>query len=404
MTAGVGGSSAKAELEAMESIREGVAPIGVDERRVRIRKAQALMKEQGAAALWLDATTSLRYFTGVRSHASERLHGAVLPAEGDLAYLCPAFEEAKLRQSLILGDDVRTGEEHEDPTALVLETVASLGCADGPLALDEATPFFVYDGLRRNGPGREFVNGKPITAGCRAFKTPAELALMQRAMDICWRVQAATARILRDGITTTEVEQFINEAHPRLGTDGPPCFAIVLFGEPTAYPHGVDYPQTLAEGDMVLIDTGATLEGYQSDLTRTYVYGSPSARQREVWEVEHAAQAAAFAAARVGRPCEEVDAAARRVIEAAGFGPDYAVPGLPHRTGHGIGLDGHEWEYLVRGNRTPLASGMCFSDEPMICSYGEFGVRLEDCFFMTEDTAQWFTQPSPSIDDPFGVA
>jgi Xaa-Pro dipeptidase len=243
-----------------------------------------------------------------------------------------------------------------------------------------------------------------ITAPCRSIKSPAEIALMQRAKDITLEVHKAAARILSPGITTAEVIDFIDRAHRALGADGGSTFCIVLFGEATAYPHGVRHPPPLVEGDMVLIDTGCTIEGYNSDITRCYVYGEPSARQREIWDLEKAAQLAAFAAAELGRPCEAVDAAARAVIEAAGFGPGYALPGLPHRTGHGIGLDVHEWSYLVQGDTTPLAPGMCFSNEPMICIYGEFGVRLEDHFHMTEAGPRWFTQPAPSIDDPFGVA
>ena len=407
-TSGISGSTAERELERLSSRREGVEPISVDERQRRIAKAQQLMRQAGIAALFLDASTSLYYFTGIRSHRSERLHGALIPASGDVVHVCPAFEEAKLRRTLetapgAVGDAIHVWEEHEDPTRLVTDSLASLGCARGPVAIDETTPFFVFDGLRQAAPGREFVNGRTITASCRQIKSAAELALIQRAMDITIEVHAAAARILHEGITTEQVASFIDAAHQRLGTDGPPSFVIVLFGEATAYPHGVDHPQSLVPGDMVLIDTGATVEGYQSDITRSYVFGEATARQRDVWNTEKAAQAAAFAAARLGRPCEDVDAAARQVIERAGFGPGYAVPGLPHRTGHGLGLDGHEWPYLVRGDRTPLAAGMCFSDEPMICIYGEFGVRLEDHFYMTTDGPRWFTQPSGSIDEPFSA-
>ncbi len=402
MTTGVGGSSAEQELAKLQTMREGVPPIAVEEREARIAKAQRIMREQNVDALYLDASSSLYYFTGTRFWASERLHGAVLPAQGEIAYLSPAFEEEKTRAMLTLGDDVRVWEEHENPAALVIDTLHSMRVERGTLALDEATPFFTFDALRSNTDAFAFVNGSLVTAACRMYKSPAELALMQRAKDITLEVHRATARILHEGITTTEVAEFIAAAHLRLGTDGPPTFCIVLFGEPTAYPHGVPYPQTLARGDMVLIDTGATIEGYHSDITRSYVFGEPNARQREIWDLEKRAQAAAFGAAQIGAPCESVDEAARRVIEAAGFGPGYAVPGLPHRTGHGIGLDVHEWSYLVKGNRTPLAAGMCFSNEPMICIYGEFGVRLEDHFYMTEAGPRWFTQPSPSIDDPFG--
>jgi Xaa-Pro dipeptidase len=402
MTIGVGGSTAGQELEKLQSMRDGVQPISVEERRARIAQAQRIMRERDIQALYLDASSSLYYFTGTRFWASERLHGAVLPARGEIAYISPAFEEEKTRAMLKLGDDVRVWEEHQDPAALVIDTVRSMGIAGGALALDEATPFFIFDGLRNAGADFDFVNGSCVTAACRMHKSPAELALMQRAKDITLQVHKATARIMREGITTTEVAEFITAAHLRLGSDGPPTFCIVLFGEPTAYPHGVPYPQTLKQGDMVLIDVGAPIEGYHSDITRSYVFGEPDARQREVWDVEKRAQAAAFDAAQIGTPCEAVDAAAREVIEAAGFGPGYAVPGLPHRTGHGIGLDVHEWAYLVKGDRTPLAPGMCFSNEPMICIYGEFGVRLEDHFYMTEQGPRWFTGPCPSIDDPFG--
>ena len=402
MTVGVGGSTMEAELEGMSTMRDGVQPISAEERLRRIEKAQQLMRAEGIQALYLDASTSLYYFTGMRLRGSERLHGAVIPAEGEIAYICPAFEEEKTRAMLQLGDDVRTWEEHEDATALVVDTVRSQGHVHGTIAVDETTPFFTFDGLRRAGNAFEYVNGNLVTARCRMIKSPAEIALMQRAKDITLEVHKATARILTEGITTTEVADFIANAHTRLGVDGPLSFCIVLFGEPTAYPHGVPYAQTLAKGDMVLIDTGATIEGYHSDITRSYVFGEPSARQMDVWKLEKQAQLAAFEAARPGATCESVDAAARAVIEGAGFGPGYAVPGLPHRTGHGIGLDVHEWTYLVKGNRTLLEAGMCFSNEPMICIYGEFGVRLEDHFHMTDDGPRWFTQPCHSVDDPFG--
>ncbi len=402
MPQGIGTSTPEAELARMTLMVDGISPITDDERKARIAKAQRLLQEQHIQALYLDASTSLYYYTGLDLHQSERLHGTLIPAQGDLIYLCPTFEENKTRSMLRIGDQIRTWEEHEDPTVLIIDTLAEQGITGGTVALDEVTPFFTFDGLRRAGETFSFVNGKCITAPCRMLKSPQEIALMQRAMDLTLEVQKATARMLQPGMTTTEVADFVTEAHLRLGAPGPPTFCIVLFGEPTAYPHGVPYPQTLKEGDMVLVDTGFTLDHYHSDLTRTYVYGTPTDRQRFVWNVEKAAQAAAFEAAQLGTPCEAVDAAARAVIEAAGFGPGYAVPGLPHRTGHGIGLDIHEWTYLTKGNTTPLAPGMCFSNEPMICIYGEFGVRLEDHFYMTDEEARWFTQPSPSIDNPFG--
>ena len=233
------------------------------------------------------------------------------------------------------------------------------------------------------------------------IKSPAEIALMETANAITLAVHKAAARSLQAGMTTTDVQGFLDAAHRRLG--GQPASRAVQFGEATAYPHGVPYPQTLADGDMVLIDTGCFVHGYRSDITRTYVFGEPTTRQREIWELEQRAQQAGFDAAQLGAACEAVDAAARATIHEGGFGPDYATPGLPHRTGHCIGLDVHEATWIVRGNRTPLAAGMCFSIEPTICIYGEFGVRLEDIVAMTEVGPRWLTPPARSVDDPFGT-
>ncbi len=402
MTLGVGGSTITTQLDGLSNMRGSAAPISVAERCVRIERARELMRAFGIDALYLDASTSLYYFTGLRLFPSERLHGAIIGPRGGIVYVCPAFEAAKTVDLMQVKGEVVTWEEHEDPCAVVLETIRAVSPGARVVGVDEITPFFTFDGLRRCGAGIAFVNGSSVTGGCRRTKSSQELALLQAAKDITLEAHRATARILTEGISTTEVAEFIAQAHKRLGADGDLSFCIVLFGEPTAYPHGVAYPQQLKTGDMVLIDTGATVQGYHSDITRTYVFGEPNARQREVWDVEKTAQAAAFAAAQLGATCESVDAAARQVIEGAGFGPGYKVPGLPHRTGHGIGLDVHEWSYLVRGDTTILTSGMCFSNEPMICIYGEFGVRLEDHFFMTEGGPRWFTEPSHSVDDPFG--
>lgn len=403
MTLGIGGSTAAVELERLSNIRDQAVPIGEAELRERVVRVQAEMRRMGVQALYLDASSSTFYFTGLRLHGSERLHGVVIPVEGELIYLSPAFEEAKLRTVMVLPGEIRSWQEHETPTGLVIDTVHAMGYANGTIAVDPATPFFTFDGLRRAGNVFDFINGIDVIAPCRMVKSPAEIALMRQAMAMTLEVQKATARILHEGITTTEVETFVNQAHARIGMDPVFTFCIVLFGEATAYPHGVPYPQTLRDGDMVLIDIGATLHGYQSDITRSYVFGEGTARQRSVWNTEKAAIEAVFAAAQLGVPCEALDAAARRVIEASGFGPDYALPGLPHRTGHGIGLDVHEEPYLVRGDTTRLAPGMCFSNEPTICIYGEFGVRLEDHIYMTEQGPCWFTEPAYSFDDPFKI-
>ena len=400
MVIGVGGSNFAAELARMAPMTGSAAPIGPVELRARVAQAQSHMRSQGVHALYLDSSTGLRYFTGLALNLSERLHGAIIPADGEIAYLSPAFEEPKTRALLQHGTDIRLWEEHEDAAALVIETVRSKGYDSGTLAIDPATPFHTVDGLRRAGNRFTFANARAITALCRQIKSPAEIALMQTAMNITIEVHKAVARALAPGVTTTEVAAFIDAAHKACGV--PTAFRGVQFGEATAYPHGVPHPQTLVDGDMVLIDTGCILHGYRSDITRTYVFGNPTPRQRDIWNLEQRAQLAGFAAATLGAPCEAIDNAARGVIVAAGYGPGYAVPGLPHRTGHGIGLDTHEESYIVKGNMTPLLSGMCFSIEPMMCIYGEFGVRLEDIVVMTDTGPRWFTQPCHSVDDPFG--
>lgn len=402
MTVGVGGSTVEAELARMSNLAQGVQQIQADEHRARLARAQVIMREKGISALYLDTSVNLLYFTGLRLKPTERLHGAIVPADGPVIYLSPVFEEPKTQTLLVLDGDIRGWEEHEDPTALVIDTITSAGIESGVLAIDPATPFFTVDGLRKAGNRFELINGAEVTAACRTVKSAQEIALMQRANEITLEIHKAAARILREGITTTEVEDFIIKAYSGFGATPPGGRPLILFGEATAYPHGVGYAQTLRDGDMVLMDLGCFVADYRADITRTYVFGEPNARQREVWALEKKAQAAGFAAAVNGAPCEAVDIAARDTIEQAGFEKDYKLPGLPHRTGHGIGLEVHEETYIVRNNKTPLEAGMCFSIEPTICIYGEFGIRLEDCAYMAEDGARWFTQPARHIDDPFG--
>lgn len=397
----IGGSNAAAELAGIVKDLSHVRPISAQERAQRREKAARIMQERGIAALVLSASTSLYYFTGLSWYQSERLVGAVLSADGKLVFISPAFEESKLRETLGEQAEIRLWEEDESPYLLVAKTIKDIA-GTGAVALDEAAPFFIVDGLRHAMPEREWLNGMLVTASCRMHKSANELALMQAAKNITMEVHRRAARILREGISSFEVADFINQAHRAYGGSSS-TFCIVSFGLPTSIPHGPDGVQYLKEGDMVLIDTGCMVERYHSDITRSYVFGQPSARQRSMWDLEKAAQAAAFDAAQLGVPCEEVDAAARRVLEAAGLGPGYKTPGLPHRTGHGIGLDIHEWTYLVKGNKTPLAAGMCFSNEPMICLDGEFGIRLEDHFYMTEQGPKWFTAPSFAVDAPFGA-
>lgn len=401
MSGGIGGASREAALAGLRPMTDGLQAIGLDEYRARIARARTLMRAQGLAALYLHAGSNLRYFTGLVWRGSERLVGALLPLEGEIEYLAPAFEQGTVADYQVLPGAVHTWHEHESPYALLQQRLQAHGvAADAALGLCESTPFFVVDGLRRLAGALRLVDAKAVTASCRMHKSAAEIALIQRAHDMTLRVHKAAASVLREGIGTAEVTEFIDAAHRRVGAAGS-YFCIVLFGADSAFPHGVRAPRPLQRGDMVLIDTGCLVHGYPSDITRSYVFGAPSERQRRYWDIEKAAQAAAFAAARPGVACEDVDAAARRCLEAHGLGPGYALPGLPHRTGHGIGLDIHEWPYLVGGDRTPLAPGMCFSNEPMICLPGEFGIRHEDHFYMTEQGPRWFTAPAHSIDEPF---
>lgn len=404
MTPGIGGSTVEQELARLKSVRDQAQPIGEGEYRGRLQQLRESMELAAVDSVYLSASTSLRYFTGLRCYPSERLHGAIVTRGGELIYVCPAFEEQKTRSEIVLEGDFLLWEEHASPTQAVVDT--ALKCLHGPsgtMAIDDQTPFFIANRLQNSAPELRVVNAEDMIAECRRIKSEAELALLSQAKAVTLQIQQAAARILYEGIDTREVQAFLDDAHLACGMDGRSTFKIVLFGEATAYPHGVPYPQQLRADDMVLIDTGATLHGYNSDITRSYVFGEANGRQREIWDLEKQAQAAAFAAAQVGAPCSAPDDAARAVIEAAGFGPGYRVPGLPHRTGHGVGLDVHEQPYIVSGNDLKLAPGMCFSIEPMICSYGEFGVRLEDHAYISESGPRWFTEPSPSLDNPLGV-
>jgi Xaa-Pro dipeptidase len=395
-----GASSVHPAIAALAPMTAGIVPIADGERQARIEKARTLMAAQKVDALVMEGGSSMFYFTGTRWGLSERPFVLVLPQKGELAYVTPGFEESRTREVTKFTSDIRVWQEDESPYAVIAGVLKDRGLATGRIALEERLRFFVADGLRAEAPRASFVLGTPITAGCRMLKSPAEIALMQRASDITIEAFRAAHQTLREGMTEADFRRNIEAAFAALGAQGS---ALVLFGQWSALPHGTINPQQLKEGDVVLFDGGTSIEGYQSDITRTTVFGTPTQRQRDVWELEKRAQTAGFEAARIGAPCEAVDAAARKVIVDAGFGPDYATPGLPHRTGHGIGLDGHEWTNFVRGNTTPLAPGMCFSDEPMIAIPGEFGIRLEDCLYMTEAGPRFFSEQSPAVDRPFGT-
>ncbi|MDN3676891.1 Xaa-Pro peptidase family protein [Flavobacterium paronense] len=384
----------------LKPITADVVPITVAEREARIAKAQRLLTENKIDALLLDAGTALYYFTGISWWPSERTMVALIFANGVVNYICPAFEEARLREQLSIGKEVYAWQEDESPYQLIATALKESGTPFGTIAIEEKTRFFICNGLQKEAPQLKFVSGDVVTIPCRIIKSPTELKLMQKANDITLAAIKHGAGQLKEGMSQEALSSIIMEAQTQLG--GSADFALCLFGTSSAFPHGYSQPQVLKKGDIVLMDCGCTIEGYNSDITRTIVFGNePTKRQLAIWNLEKEAQAAGFAAAKLGSSCEAVDAAARKVITAAGFGPGYKLPGLPHRTGHGIGMDGHEWGNMVKGNKELLQPGMCFSIEPNISIIGEFGVRLEDCVYMTEDGPKWFSQPSKSIYEPF---
>jgi Xaa-Pro dipeptidase len=393
-----GGTPPPASILALKPLPNPAPPITDDERRARVAKAQRLMIDQGIGAIVLEGGTSLSYFVNVRWGLSERPFLLVIPAKGGVAYVSPGFEEQRAREVIKFSTDVRVWQEDEDPLRLVAGILKDRGVSTARIGVEERVRFFIADALQKASPASQIVLATPVTAGCRMIKSPAEIACMQYANDITLAAFKAGLATLHEGMTQGELGSNITAAYRQMGANGA---IAVSFGQYTAFPHGSIEPQRLKEGDVVQIDDGVSWEGYQSDITRTTVFGTPTARQTEVWNLEKRAQAAAFSAAQVGATCDAVDAAARKVITDAGFGPGYKVPGLPHRTGHGIGMDGHEWTNFVKGNMTKLQPGMCFSDEPMIAIYGEFGIRLEDCLYITPSGPKFFTQPSPAIDRPF---
>ena len=402
MTTGVGGSTAEIELDKLSDMTAGVEPIKKEEFLARVDQARLLMQGNNFAAIYLNAGTNMYYFTGTQWSPSERLVGVILSPDGRLDYIAPEFEKGTLTSFMLLEGDVQSWEEHESPYELFGKILESNGIKSGRIGMDQSASFFLTDGVRESNPNYEYINAKPVTAGCRMCKSDAEIAIMQRAKNITLEVQKAAARILYPGISAEAVIDFIDKAFIKAGISSGSYFCIVLFAEDSQYPHGVPSPQSMKDNNIVLIDTGCQLEGYIADITRTYVYGEPTERHREMWNLEKATQKAAFDAAQISQTCASVDTAARKVLEAAGLGPDYTLPSLPHRVGHGTGLDIHEYPYLVRNDLTKLRKGMVVSIEPMICLPGEFGVRHEDHFYMTNSDPKWFTEPTFSIDDPFG--
>jgi Xaa-Pro dipeptidase len=401
---GAGGTSAASELPpaiaALTPMTDGVVPISVDERRARLEKARRLMVENKHDALMLAGGTSMEYFTGMRWGNSERLLAVVIPAKGAPFLVTPKFEEERALEQAHMGPlgkeaTVYAWEEHENPYEFFAKGLKDRGLSTATIGVEETVKFQFSDGAAHI-PQVRTANGTPITAGCRIFKDAHELALMRHASKVTLIAYEAAYKSLKEGMTQDDFEELVQVAHKRLGYSGS---AGVQVGKYSALPHGSATPQVVQEGSILLIDGGCKVEGYSSDISRTFVLGKATQRMKDVFEIEFKAQSAALAAAKPGVPCEAVDAAARRVIVDAGFGPDYKF--FSHRVGHGMGMDGHEWPYLVRGNTLPLAPGMVFSDEPGIYIPGEFGIRLEDDMVITENGAELFTPQSESLEKPF---
>jgi Xaa-Pro dipeptidase len=376
-----------------------VVPISRDEHLARIAKAQLLMGEAGLSALLIEPGASMIYFTGIHWHLSERLTAAIIPRSGEPCIVTPHFEEPSVRESLKVPADVRIWNEDEDPLRVVAGFLRDRRLS-GPVGIEERVRFFAVEGLRRAMPHVEVRPGASVVRGCRMVKSAHELALMQKATDITIAAFRYTHGRIERGMNPARIGAIMNGATEALG--GSPEFALILLGEASAYPHGSGRPQAVRDDEVVLMDCGCTVEGYQSDISRSFVFGEANADQRRVWDQVHQGQQIAIRAAQIGRPAGSVDDAVRAQYERWGYGPGYALPGLSHRTGHGIGLDGHEPVNLVHGETMPLGPGMCFSDEPGLYLPGKFGIRLEDCFHMTEAGPRFFSTPPPSIDDPFG--
>ncbi len=388
-------------IRALTSMRSQARPITADERRGRVEKARRLMAEEKIDALMLCSGMSLVYFTNIDWSGGERLFTCVIPAKGEPFFVCPAFEEDRAREQIALGPfggtaDVRTWHEHESPYQRVAQGLQDRGIRTGRLGIEETVKYVFSDGVGKAANGITLTSGTPVTGGCRMIKDAHELELMQLASNVTLKAYEAAYKSLKEGMTQNDFARLVSSAHARLGFEGG---AGVQVGEFSALPHGSITPQVVKEGTILLIDGGCNIEGYQSDLSRTFVLGKATDKMKQVFDIERKAQDAALAAAKPGVPCEAVDAAARKVIVDAGYGPDYKY--FTHRVGHGIGMDWHEWPYLVRGNTTPLRPGMTFSDEPGIYLRGEFGVRLEDDMVITEDGARLFTPQSNSLEKPF---
>ena len=382
----------------LQSLTTDAKPISVEERRARIHKLQKLLIERKTGALLVESGSTLEYFTGIRWRRSERTTAAILPARGEVVVVTPAFEEPSVRETFQVGDEIRTWNEADNPFESIAQALRDRGVASGVVAVESTMRFFIVDGVRRAAHKIEIVTGDPLVRACRLVKSPAELGLMQIANAVTIEALRTVHARLDRGMTPAQIGALMDRITVELG--GSPEFSLVLLNEASAYPHGSHRAETVRDGSTVLMDCGCTVQGYQSDISRTWVFGAASERQRKVWNTVKRGQELALETAKIGVPVGRIDDAVRGYYEREGWGPGYRLPGLSHRTGHGIGLDGHEPAYLAHGDATPLEAGMCFSDEPGIYIPGEFGVRLEDCWHMTATGPELFTPLAKSLDEP----
>lgn len=397
LAAGTTVHGAESQVPNLSSLTKGAQAITAQEHAVRLAKLQSLMQRGKVAAILIDAGPSLEYFTGIRWRRSERTTAALIPAEGGVVVVTPFFEEPSIRELLKVPADVRPWQEDESPFDLIASALRER--AAGPLAIEETTRFFILDQVRKVwGAGREVVSGADLVRACRMVKSPAELALMQSANDVTLAALKHVHRRIEADMRAPDIMKMMAAATEALG--GSHEFSLVLLNEASAFPHGSVKPQTVRGGSVVLVDTGCSVHGYVSDVSRTWVFGEPSARQREVWDTVKQGQELALATAKIGVPVGAVDQAVRAFYEGKGWSKDYRLPGTSHRTGHGIGMEVHEDPYLVRNSTIPLAAGMCFSDEPGIYIPGEFGIRMEDCWYMSDAGPKLFTPLAKSINQP----
>jgi Xaa-Pro dipeptidase len=385
-------------LPQLKSLTTAAKPISVEERRARIEKVQALMAQRKVAALLVESGSSLEYFTGIRWRRSERTTLAVIPLSGEVLVVTPAFEEPSVRETLQVGGDVKPWDEHENPFEKIVQALKDRGINSGVLAAESTIRFFIVAGIRQASSAYEIIPADAIVRACRLIKSPAELALMQLANNVTIEALRRVHSQVALGMSATDIAALMEQATVALG--GSPGFSLVLLNEASAYPHGSVKPQKILEGSVILMDCGCEVHSYESDISRTWVFGQASARQRKVWNTVKRGQEIALETAKLEVPVGSIDDAVRKYYESEGWGPGYRLPGLSHRTGHGIGLDGHEPPYLVHGDATPLQAGMCFSDEPGIYIPGEFGIRMEDCWYMTSSGPKLFTPLAKSLEQP----